>query len=204
MAEQQPNQESHRPKVALVTGASGFIGSQLVRILLAEGVKVRALIQKGVPLQNLDGLAVDQIPGDLLDEDSLAPALTGCDTLFHLAAIFDYWLPEPAKMYRVNVEGTARIMEAARKAGMVSRNNDLLGTLQQALAFSYDEDFLTNVVLKGELHVSLNWTLPRAEVAQIHAAVREMFDTDPVPGPNQSRAENNRRELAGLLEEFTK
>jgi hypothetical protein len=61
-----------RPRVALVTGASGFIGSHVVKVLLAEGVRVRALIQAGVPLSNLDGLDIEQVPGDLLDAASLA------------------------------------------------------------------------------------------------------------------------------------
>jgi dihydroflavonol-4-reductase len=107
-----------RPKVALVTGASGFIGSNLVKILLDEGVKVRALIQKGVPLQNLDGLEIEQVEGDLLDRTSLDRALDGCDTLFHLAAIFAYWLPDPSLMYRVNVEGTVQLLHAAKAAGV--------------------------------------------------------------------------------------
>jgi len=111
-------QSNGRPRVALVTGASGFIGSNLVRLLLDEGVKVRALIQKGVPLQNLDGMQIEQVPGDLLDQASLAPALQGCDTLFHLAAIFAYWLPDPSLMYRVNVEGTVSLFQAARAAGV--------------------------------------------------------------------------------------
>src|SRR4051794_6202310 len=102
-------ESEHRPKVALVTGASGFIGSHVVKLLVAEGVKVRALIQKGVPLANLEGLEVEQVPGDLLDEASLEAAVTGVDTIFHLAAIFAYWLPDPALMYRVNVEGTIKL-----------------------------------------------------------------------------------------------
>lgn len=107
-----------RPEVALVTGASGFIGSHLVEILLREGVRVRALVQRGAPLQNLKGLDIEQVEGDLRDGASLERALAGCDTLFHLAAIFATWLPDPADMYRVNVEGTVRLLTAAKAAGV--------------------------------------------------------------------------------------
>src|SRR5262245_26591072 len=112
------NGAGHRPKVALVTGASGFIGSHVVRILVDEGVKVRALVQQGVPLANLDDLPVERVVGDLLDGHSLERALEGCDTLFHLAAIFAYWLPDPSLMYRVNVEGTVRLLRAALAQGV--------------------------------------------------------------------------------------
>ena len=77
-------QSEHRPKVAMVTGASGFIGSHLVKILLDEGVKVRALVRKGDPLNNLYGLDIDMVEGDLLDVDSLKTCLEGCDTVFTL------------------------------------------------------------------------------------------------------------------------
>ena len=68
-------QSEHRPKVAMVTGASGFIGSHLVKILLEEGLKVRALVRKGDPLNNLYGLDIDMVEGDLLDVDSLKSCL---------------------------------------------------------------------------------------------------------------------------------
>jgi dihydroflavonol-4-reductase len=105
-------------KTALVTGASGFIGSHVVRLLVEEGVKVRALVQQGVPLANLDDVPVERVAGDLLDGHSLERALEGCDTLFHLAAIFAYWLPDPSLMYRVNVEGTVRLLAAAKARGI--------------------------------------------------------------------------------------
>jgi hypothetical protein len=87
--------------------------------------------------------------------------------------------------------------EVARKAAMVTRNNDQLGLLQQALD---DPEFLTNVVLKGDLRASLNWTLPRAEVDEIHQVVAETFGTGPVR--DQARRDNNHRELQALLKEF--
>ena len=104
--------------MALVTGATGFIGSNLVRILLEEGVDVRALIEPDVGTQNLNGLNVEQVEGDLRDPAALARAVEGRDTVYHLGAIFDYWLPKPIEMFRVNVEGTVNMMRAASHAGV--------------------------------------------------------------------------------------
>lgn len=112
------NPISHQPRLALVTGATGFIGSNLVRVLLEEGVSVRALIEPGVGTQNLNGLDVEQVEGDLRDPGALARAVEGRDTVYHLGAIFDYWLPKPVEMFRVNVEGTVHMMRAALNAGV--------------------------------------------------------------------------------------
>ncbi|MFA9411820.1 MAG: NAD-dependent epimerase/dehydratase family protein [Deltaproteobacteria bacterium] len=112
------NPISHQPRLALVTGATGFIGSNLVRVLLEHGVTVRALIEPGVGTQNLNGLDVEMVEGDLRDPAALARAVEGRDTVYHLGAIFDYWLPEPIEMFRVNVEGTVNMMRAALDAGV--------------------------------------------------------------------------------------
>ena len=110
----------HRPQKALVTGASGFIGSRLVHLLLSEGVEVRAMILPGDSAHNLDDVRgdIEIVCGRLEDDTACATAVEGCDTLFHLAAIYAIWLPEPRKMFDVNVDGTRRIMAAARAAGV--------------------------------------------------------------------------------------
>ena len=105
-------------KKALVTGAAGFIGSNVVRELLQEGVEIRALIKAGENLRNLQGLDVEQVQGDVLDPDSLRRALRGCDTLFHLAAIYKFWTPEPRQIYEVNIRGSNYMLMAARDAGV--------------------------------------------------------------------------------------
>lgn len=102
----------------LVTGASGFIGSAVVRRLLARGQKVRCYVEPGARLDNLDGLDVEIVHGDVNDRAAIARALDGCDTLFHLAAIYAIWLPDAAKMYEVNVEGSKTVLWAAYKAGL--------------------------------------------------------------------------------------
>src|SRR6476659_5830083 len=100
----------------LVTGASGFIGSGVVRRLLARKQKVRCYVEPGAKLDNLAGLDVEIVTGDVNDREGIARALDGCDTLYHLAAIYAIWLRDPALMYRVNVEGSKTVLWAAYKA----------------------------------------------------------------------------------------
>lgn len=105
-------------KKALVTGAGGFIGSNVVRELLTEGVHVRALVRPGENLKNLEGLDVEHIEGDVLNPGDLRKALQGCDTLFHLAAIYKVWVPEPRHIYEVNIRGSNYMLTVARDAGI--------------------------------------------------------------------------------------
>ncbi|MDP6517012.1 MAG: NAD-dependent epimerase/dehydratase family protein [Alphaproteobacteria bacterium] len=102
----------------LVTGATGFVGAAVARRLLAGGHDVRALVRAGADRRNLDGLAVDIALGDLTDRNSLDRAAKGCEALFHVAADYRIWCPNPAIMMRVNVEGTANVMAAAGAAGV--------------------------------------------------------------------------------------
>lgn len=104
--------------LTLVTGAGGFIGSAVVRKLLARGRKVRALLAPGEKRTNLEGLDVEIRQGDITSRATMTEALLGCDRLFHLAAIYQLWLPDPGLMYRVNVEGSKTVLWAAYKAGL--------------------------------------------------------------------------------------
>jgi dihydroflavonol-4-reductase len=101
---------------ALVTGAAGFIGSNVVRELLSEGVEVKALVQRGENMRNLEGLDVERVKGNVLDIESLRKAIRGCDTLFHLAAIYKFWTPDPRHLYEVNIRGGNYMLMAAREA----------------------------------------------------------------------------------------
>ncbi|HOG45187.1 MAG TPA: NAD-dependent epimerase/dehydratase family protein [Anaerolineae bacterium] len=103
---------------ALVTGATGFIGSNVVRALLAQGYQVRALLRECSNRANLAGLDVEPAPGDVRDRASVERALTGCDVLFHMAAAYALWVPEPQMVYDTNVEGTVNVLNAARAAGV--------------------------------------------------------------------------------------
>lgn len=102
----------------LVTGASGFIGSAVVRKLLARGREVRCCVEPGADRRNLDGLAVEIVEGDVNDRQRIGDALRGCDVLYHLAAIYKLWMKDPSLIYEVNVEGTKTVLWAAYKAGL--------------------------------------------------------------------------------------
>jgi len=100
-----------------VTGASGFIGSNLVHELLACGHRVKALLRPGSDERGLLGLKFERVTGDVLDREVLQRELAGCDWCFHMAASYHLWMRDYAPMYGVNVEGTRNVLEAAGKAG---------------------------------------------------------------------------------------
>jgi dihydroflavonol-4-reductase len=100
----------------LVTGATGFIGSAVVRALLADEQPVRCLVRKNSDVSNLAGLALDFAYGDVTDLDSVRRALEGCDRVIHMAAIYAIWMKDPNLMYRVNVNGTHKVLTACREA----------------------------------------------------------------------------------------
>jgi dihydroflavonol-4-reductase len=101
----------------LVTGGSGFVGRAVVLELLAAGREVRVLA-RNPDHPALANLPVEAVRGDLLDPASLAAALRGCDRLFHVAADYRLWVPDPEEMYTVNVQGTKDLLAAAAEAGV--------------------------------------------------------------------------------------
>ena len=103
---------------ALVTGATGFVGGAVARALLKSGVEVRVLARKGADLQNLTGLPVEQVDGDLRNPESLRRALSGCRQLYHVAAHYALWAKDPSIFYDINVTGTRTLLEAAREVGI--------------------------------------------------------------------------------------
>lgn len=102
----------------LVTGASGFIGSAVVRALLQAGHEVRVLLRAQSDRRNIEGLPVSVATGDLTDRASLERAVEGCAALFHVAADYRIWVPNPDDIYRINVTGTHDLMLAAGAAGV--------------------------------------------------------------------------------------
>jgi dihydroflavonol-4-reductase len=103
---------------ALVTGASGFVGSAVARALLDRGEAVRTFVRPSSDRRNLEDLKVDVHVGDLRDRASLDRAMRGCDTVFHVAADYRLWVPQPNEMFSANVDGTRNVMDAAGNAGV--------------------------------------------------------------------------------------
>jgi dihydroflavonol-4-reductase len=103
---------------ALVTGGSGYIGSAVVRQLAKRGQEAKVLVREGDDLRNLAGLDVELAYGDVRDYHSLERALDGCDRVFHLAAIYAIWLPNPRLMDAVNVQGSKNVFEACLSRGV--------------------------------------------------------------------------------------
>jgi dihydroflavonol-4-reductase len=102
-------------KPVLVTGASGFLGWHVARLLRERGYPVRALVRAGSRVQELD---VECVTGDLRDAASLERAVAGCSLLFHVAADYRLWARHPAELYRSNVDGTRNLLAAASRAGV--------------------------------------------------------------------------------------
>lgn len=100
-----------------VTGATGFVGGNLVRQLLEQGHTVKCLIRPNADTRNLEGVEYERIEGDLSDEAFLARHLKGCDWCFHVAASYHLWLKDYRPLYAANVDGTRNILRAAGKAG---------------------------------------------------------------------------------------
>jgi dihydroflavonol-4-reductase len=105
---------------AFVTGATGFLGSHVARVLAEQGAELRLLVRPTSDLRNIDGLQADRVEGDLRDASSIEKALAGCDVVFHVAADYRLWVRgrDSNEMYRSNVEGTRSLLEGARKQGV--------------------------------------------------------------------------------------
>ncbi len=101
-----------------VTGATGFLGSHVARRLLARGAELRLLVRSTSRTDNIEGLAAEQVVGDLRDVESLRKGMAGCGFVFHVAADYRLWSPNRQELYDSNVEGTRNILQAARDTGV--------------------------------------------------------------------------------------
>ncbi|MBV8143536.1 MAG: NAD-dependent epimerase/dehydratase family protein [Gammaproteobacteria bacterium] len=103
---------------ALVTGATGFVGSAVARALCQRGWQVRALVRESSDTRNLRGLPIEPARGDLTDLPSVSAAVSGCEAVFHVAADYRLGVADPQPLYRCNVDGTRTLLEAAQRAGV--------------------------------------------------------------------------------------
>jgi dihydroflavonol-4-reductase len=101
-----------------ITGASGFVGSAVARVLAKAGFALRALVRAGSPKTNLDGLNAEIVEGDMRDQRAVSPAANGARYVFHVAADYRLWAPNPDEIIQANVDGTKVVMEAAKAAGV--------------------------------------------------------------------------------------
>lgn len=101
-----------------VTGGTGFVGSHLVRVLLERGEQVRCLVRSSSRRDNLEGLDIEFVTGDLRDLDSLRQAVKGARVVYHCAADYRLWSKDPNEMYQSNVEGSNNLMQAAFDEGV--------------------------------------------------------------------------------------
>ncbi len=103
---------------ALVTGATGFIGYHVAKLLNENGTHVVALVREGSDTSALEAIGIELAKGDVRDLSSLRTALKGCRQIYHLAADYRIWVKDPKVMYEVNVQGTRNVMEAALRSGV--------------------------------------------------------------------------------------
>lgn len=107
----------NRDGLVLVTGASGFIGGALAKLLIAKGYSVRALARGSSPHDNIPAQC-EIVPGDITDQESLRAAMAGVRYVFHVAAHYRLWAPDPRPFFQVNVQGTEMVMREALRAGV--------------------------------------------------------------------------------------
>ncbi len=104
--------------LVFLTGATGFLGSHVARVLAENGAQLRLLVRLSSDLRNIADLNAERVVGDLREPASFEKALDGSDALFHVAADYRLWVRDPDQMHRSNVEGTRGLLEAARKYGV--------------------------------------------------------------------------------------
>jgi dihydroflavonol-4-reductase len=101
--------------LVFLTGATGFLGSHIARVLAENGADLRLLVRSSSDRRNIAGLKADEVLGDLRDPASIEKGMSGCDVVFHVAADYRLWVRDPEEMHRANVGGTRALLEAARK-----------------------------------------------------------------------------------------
>ena len=108
---------------AFVTGATGFVGAHLARVLLRRGAKVRCLVRESSRLDNLDGLSVETVCGDLTDPQAVRSGMQGCGLVFHCAADYRLYVPSPESMYASMLSCSSCGRRKASRSSVVNRES---------------------------------------------------------------------------------
>jgi dihydroflavonol-4-reductase len=132
---------------ALVTGASGFVGSAVLRHLVAAGHEVRVLMRPTSDRRNIEGVACEPVIGDLTDRASLRAAAEGCEAVFNVAADYRLWVRNADEMHRANFDGTRNVLLAAAEAGArrIVHTSSVAAVGNRADGAPADEDNVTDV-----------------------------------------------------------
>ncbi len=186
----------------LVTGAAGFIGSNVVRALLARGHDVRGFVLPNDEATNLRGLPLELCRGDIRDEEAVERAMRKVEVVFHLAAIYALWAPRPELLREVNVGGTQNVLRAARRAGVrrVVHTSSIARFGGQGLGRSATEESPFALGPSGDLYArtknEAHWVA--LEAAQAGQDVVILCPTGPI-GPGDVGPTPTGRLLLGCL-----
>jgi dihydroflavonol-4-reductase len=155
--------------VTLVTGASGFLGWHVARVLIERGDRVRALCRTSSEIRELD---VERFTGDLRDPESLTRAVAGCELVFHVAADYRLWSRHPEELYHSNVDGTRNLLEAAAHAGVerivYTSTVGCIGMPQNSLG---DEDTPVSITDMAGHYKRSKWLAEQVALEKAHAGL---------------------------------
>ncbi len=102
----------------LVTGATGFVGSAVVKELVKKGFTVRIMVRRNSSRKNLEGLSFEEVSGDVKDREAVNRAVSGCSYVYHIAGLYRTWMKQYKELFEINVTGTENVMEACLRQGV--------------------------------------------------------------------------------------
>lgn len=194
-----------------MTGATGFVGSNLVRELLRDSTEVRALARDGSNLTNLANLDLELVVGDVTDRDSLVRAVQGCQVVYHAAALYSEREQDAEAMYRTNVEGTKNVLDACREIGVTRLvHTSTIGTIGRSLPGTVPNEDVPFNLWESSSHYVRSKYLAEEEALKASCRGVEVVVVNPCApvGPFDLRPSATGRRilsyLAGIIPPFPK